>query len=119
MSAGLFLVLVLASYRLTRLLVLDKILDVPRYWVTSRTSIQAGSYIVPARGWRGYAYKLITCFWCTGFWAAGTVVGMAYLYRAFDYALAIWFAVAALAPLTRLLEELVEAARDALDRMNT
>jgi len=53
-----FVVLLLAIYRVTRLVVEDEILDEPRNWVFDR---------IKADGNLSY---LLTCYWCTSFWVA-------------------------------------------------
>lgn len=60
MSAGLFLVAVLAAYRLTRLVNEDTILDRPRSWFFMHA---------PA-----FFAEMIGCPYCIGFWIAGLVV---------------------------------------------
>jgi hypothetical protein len=54
----------LASYRITRLLVSDGIIDVQRQAVLDRLE----------RAGRTKAVELIECPWCIGFWIAGSVV---------------------------------------------
>lgn len=54
-----FGVVVLAVYRLTRLVTADRIMDWFRAWVEARS------------GWAGY---LVTCDWCLSIWVAPPVV---------------------------------------------
>jgi hypothetical protein len=61
-----FIVLALATYRLTRLIIEDKVMDWLRERIWSR---------FPPDKRLGY---LITCYWCLGFWFASLVV-LAYI----------------------------------------
>jgi hypothetical protein len=54
-----FVVVVLAVYRLTRLVTADRIMDWFRAWVEARS------------GWAAY---LVTCDWCLSIWVAPPVV---------------------------------------------
>jgi len=53
-----YLAVALASYRVTRLVTRDSILDKPRMWVTER--LKPG----------GYLDELFHCSWCIGFWVS-------------------------------------------------
>lgn len=55
-------ILALAVYRLSRLIIEDTILEIPRNWIWKRFGVQSGV---------GY---LLTCYWCTSFWVASLVV---------------------------------------------
>jgi hypothetical protein len=57
-----FLILTLAIYRLTRLVIEDTVLEKVRDKIWSRFPESHGI---------GY---LITCYWCTGFWVSSLVV---------------------------------------------
>ena len=57
-----YLVLVLAAYRLTRLITTDLVLEKFREWVWTKKPQHSGV---------GY---LITCNWCTGFWVSLAVI---------------------------------------------
>lgn len=59
-----FLLLALASYRLTHLLVFDSITEPIRQWFEER-------------GWLG---DLIGCYWCCGVWVSGALVGLLMLW---------------------------------------
>lgn len=126
MTPLLFVVLVFASYRLTRIVVIDKITaglrervgnrwpDTPdrRHlrWVKNPTH---GHIITPApagqlrRRVRPHGpYALITCPWCTGWWVAGLVVVAARWYGLVDWTgvLFAWPAVAGAAGLVDTIE---------------
>jgi hypothetical protein len=53
-----FIVLSLAAYRLTRLVIKDTIVESLRQLVLRRLPIESR------------VTELLACFWCTGFWAA-------------------------------------------------
>lgn len=56
------LLAVLATYRLTRLITADRILQAPRAWIVQRNR------------WAGY---LVTCDWCMSIWVAPAPVALA------------------------------------------
>jgi hypothetical protein len=58
-----FTVLALSSFRITRLLVEDSILDRPRIWLAEQLG-----------GEMGVAERLLSCPWCAGIWVSGAVV---------------------------------------------
>jgi len=60
---GNFIILGLAVYRATRLIIEDTVLEKARNWVWKKSS--------PKKPGIGY---LITCYWCTSFWIASLVV---------------------------------------------
>ena len=57
-------ILALASYRITRLVIEDEIADRPRNWLFKK--IKPGSFFD----------TLLTCYWCLGFWVSVLVVGL-------------------------------------------
>ncbi|MEW6046701.1 MAG: DUF1360 domain-containing protein [Bacillota bacterium] len=72
-------VLILASFRLTHLVVLDSITEPLRRWVAGgRDPLRAD----PASMGRARAWfvALVTCYWCTGVWVSAALV---LLYAAF------------------------------------
>jgi len=58
------LILALAVYRLTRLIVEDRLLEPAREWVWKR------------RGPDTMVGYLLTCYWCTSIWVSAAVVGL-------------------------------------------
>ncbi len=62
------LILILAAYRITMLIIEDEILDVPRNAIFKRIK----------RG--GYLDTLLTCYRCLGFWVSILVVGLYWLF---------------------------------------
>lgn len=60
-------ILALATFRLTRLVVSDKIFSFFRIAFTD--TLQDGTEIKPPRGFRRAIAELTECIWCTGIWA--------------------------------------------------
>ncbi|WNS76891.1 DUF1360 domain-containing protein [Bacillus sp. DTU_2020_1000418_1_SI_GHA_SEK_038] len=79
------LILALASFRLTRLLVFDKITEFLRrpFFEELEEKNEAGEidiYITPKKGGiRGFLGQLLSCYWCTGVWTS-IVVCVLYIY---------------------------------------
>lgn len=74
------ILVVLATFRLTRLIVFDKITAFLRYpfhetieEVNSEGVIEL--YIVPkGTGLRKWIGELLSCYWCTGIWCSGLIL---------------------------------------------
>lgn len=75
----------MATYRLTRLVIADVVLDGPRDQLVRWAYVRAGVELPPMEpaSWAGYAMAdddppklatLVTCRWCAGFWIAVLVV---------------------------------------------
>jgi hypothetical protein len=73
-------VLVLAAFRITRLVVADVLLDTPRTWLALHLPV--------------YGAKLITCSYCAGFWISGLVVAAWYFGGRAGWVVLVVFAVA-------------------------
>lgn len=73
-------VCVLASYRITRLVTADVLLDAPRTWLAIH---------LPA-----YPAKLVTCAYCAGFWISALVVAAWYFGGRVGWVVLVIFAVA-------------------------
>ncbi|KUP09008.1 sporulation protein [Bacillus coahuilensis m2-6] len=66
-----FLLLTLATFRLTRLLVFDRIFEFIRRPFLTEVEEDGEVYIVPKEnGLVGWIGELISCYWCTGVWSA-------------------------------------------------
>ncbi|MCM3030519.1 MULTISPECIES: DUF1360 domain-containing protein [unclassified Niallia] len=78
------LLLVLATFRLTRLLVFDRITEFLRMLVLDEKLEKNENgedeiYYVPKDGLvRGFLGELISCYWCTGVWSTGFLVLLYY-----------------------------------------
>ncbi|MGG0740837.1 DUF1360 domain-containing protein [Niallia taxi] len=94
------LLLVLATFRLTRLLVFDRITEFLRRIVLDEI-IEKGEegtdeiYYVPKSGKvRGFFGELISCYWCTGIWCAAFLALLYYFLPAICSPLVLILAIA-------------------------
>ncbi|WP_164670118.1 DUF1360 domain-containing protein [Virgibacillus doumboii] len=71
-----FMMLILASYRLTHLIVFDKITEFIRkpFLTTKKTSSKETKQVPKSK----FGY-LLTCYWCAGVWSA-IFLGLTYLW---------------------------------------
>ena len=105
------ILLALASFRFTRLLVFDKITEFLRapFFDELQEENEDGeleTYFVPKEtGIKKFIGELISCYWCTGFWVSALLVGF-YLYNA-TYALPI-ILIFAVAGLGAIIETVVQ-----------
>ncbi len=97
-----FIIIILASFRLTHLIVYDEITSFIRDPFVSVTyeENEAGQLVqtieVKGRGLRSWIGKLLSCHWCTGIWSAALIVGIyVYLPAAFPVILVLAVAGAA------------------------
>lgn len=80
------LILALASFRLTRLLVYDKITEFIRrpFFEELEETNKDGEveiYLVPKKGGiRGFFGNLLSCYWCTGVWSS-IILCLLYLFK--------------------------------------
>ncbi|MEC1622784.1 DUF1360 domain-containing protein [Bacillus mojavensis] len=75
-----FFMLILASYRLTHLIVFDKITEfIRKPFMKKRRTVDANGHVneknVPASNF-GY---MLNCYWCAGVWCA-ILIGLGYLF---------------------------------------
>lgn len=88
----------LAAFRLTRLIVFDKITEFIRSPFFEVVEEEDGAYLVPAStGLRKWIGELLDCYWCTGIWVSA---GLLFLYKFLPLGgeqIILIFAVAALA----------------------
>ncbi|GKU81820.1 DUF1360 domain-containing protein [Niallia sp. NCCP-28] len=95
-----FLLLVLASFRITRLLVYDRITEFIRSLVleevTEKNEMGEDTvYYVPRSGRvRGFFGELISCYWCTGVWSAIFLILLYYLFPSIYAPFVLVFAIA-------------------------
>jgi hypothetical protein len=93
------IILALASFRLTRLFIYDKIFEGVRAPFFTEIEEDGDVYLVP----KGKIGELLSCHWCTGFWCS-VLVGISYWL--FDINISILvFAVAGLSSLLQLLTQ--------------
>ncbi|MCC3355655.1 DUF1360 domain-containing protein [Bacillus sp. REN16] len=109
-----FILLGLASFRLTRLLVFDKITEFIRrpFHEMIEEELPDGTveeYIqLKGTGLRRWIGELLSCYWCTGIWATGFLYLLYVFYTPLSEPLIVIFAIAGLAAIietcvTRLL----------------
>ncbi|WP_019240532.1 MULTISPECIES: DUF1360 domain-containing protein [Bacillus] len=95
----------LASFRLTRLIVFDKItsfLRKPFFEEVVEKNAQGETevYIVPKKsGLKGWIGELLSCYWCTGVWITMFIVLISYLIPYWSNPIIVVLAVAGLASL--------------------
>ncbi|MDA8352837.1 MAG: DUF1360 domain-containing protein [Firmicutes bacterium] len=99
-------VLVLASFRLTHLLVYDEITTFIRNPflevrpVTDPSGEQVEKVVIRGTGWRYWIGKVLSCHWCTGVWASLITVSI-YLFIPFLFPLLLLLAVAGAAAIVQ------------------
>ena len=104
-----FLLLGLASFRLTRLIVFDVIAERFRMFfleeaIEENDNEEDTVYVVPrGKGLRRFIGELISCYWCTGIWVSGFLVASLGLFPSFTMWLLVILSVAALASLIETL----------------
>lgn len=110
-----FILLCLASFRLTRLLVFDKITEFIRrpFHEAIEEELSDGTveeYIqLKGTGLRRWIGELLSCYWCTGIWSTAFLYLLYEFYSPLSEPLIVIFAIAGLAAIietcvTRLLE---------------
>ncbi|WP_286231262.1 DUF1360 domain-containing protein [Neobacillus mesonae] len=99
------LTLALASFRLTRLLVFDKITEFIRtpFFDEIEEENEAGEqeiyYIPKQSGIKRFFGELLSCYWCTGIWAAIFIVGFYLFFPVYSGPIILILAVAGMASL--------------------
>ncbi|NRD78453.1 DUF1360 domain-containing protein [Bacillus sp. BRMEA1] len=95
-----FFILSLACFRLTRLIVFDKITEFIRapFYDEVREVNPDGEeevyYIPKQTGIKHFFGELLSCYWCTGIWMASAIVIVYYLFPAFSAPVIVILAVA-------------------------
>ncbi|MGP7817244.1 DUF1360 domain-containing protein [Niallia sp. 01092] len=106
-----FILLILASFRITRLMVYDTITEFIRNIVLEEITEknEAGQdeiYYVPKSGKvRSFFGELISCYWCTGVWSA---IFLTLLYFLFPVVYTPFVLVFAIAGAAALIEALLQ-----------
>jgi hypothetical protein len=101
-----FLLMTLASWRLTRLFVYDHITKFIREQFMDPVKVEGGYELVkPKGGPRRTLADLFGCPWCVGMWMA-TTVGFFYMLTPLAYYPVLFLAIAALATYLQLLANL-------------
>jgi hypothetical protein len=109
------LILGLASFRLTRLIVFDKITEwirTPFFDEMEEENEDGGIevYYVPKKtGVKKFLGELLSCYWCTGIWASVIVVVSYYLFPVYSTPIIVILAVAGLASFFEtIVQQLIE-----------
>jgi hypothetical protein len=104
-----FLMLSLASFRLTRLLVFDKITEFIRapFFDEIREENEQGEievyYITKSSGIKKFLGELLSCYWCTGIWAASVTIGLHYFFPVLSEPIILILAIAGVASILELI----------------
>jgi hypothetical protein len=104
-------ILSLASFRLTRLFVFDKITEFIRepFFKEIKEANEYGEievYYVPMeKGLKKFIGELLSCYWCTGIWASAGIVGLAHFLPNWSFPIILILAVAGFAS---ILESIVQ-----------
>ena len=107
---GILLVLGLAVFRLTRLIVFDKIMEPFRrpFFSEIEEKDELGKveiYLIPKeKGIRNWIGELLSCYWCTGFWVS---VGLTFLYMTHSVVGEMIIFIFAIAAIGSLIEVIV------------
>ncbi|MEH7307935.1 DUF1360 domain-containing protein [Neobacillus drentensis] len=105
------LLLTLASFRLTRLLVFDKITEFIRvpFFNEIKEEMEDGEievyYLPKEKGVKKFFGELLSCYWCTGIWASTGIVSLSLLYPDFSFPIILILGVAGFAS---ILESIVQ-----------
>lgn len=97
-TIGLFALIGLASFRLTRVIVYDKIADFIRAPFLDEFIEEGEVYISPkGKGIRKWIGELISCYWCTGVWVSAGLLGIYFFFPKIGIPIILVFSVAAVA----------------------
>ncbi|MFK9095470.1 DUF1360 domain-containing protein [Bacillus salipaludis] len=103
------LILSLATFRLTRLLVFDKITEFIRnpFFDEIKEENEDGEmevYYLPKKtGVKKFFGELLSCYWCSSIWAAALIVALFYLSPAISVPILLILAVAGIASILELV----------------
>ncbi len=92
------LILSLASFRLTRLIVFDKITERIRSPFFDEVTEDGEIYLVPKeKGIRKWIGELLNCYWCTGVWSSALLFIVYVFFPVIGVPLAFILSIAAVA----------------------
>lgn len=102
------ILIILASFRVIRLVVYDKIMGFFReqFWDVSYVNGDEVVLTKPSRGPRRAVAELISCPWCFGLWAAA-VTTFFYFLTPYTFYLVFFLAIAAVATLLQLIANVI------------
>ena len=107
---GILLIVGLAVFRLTRMIVFDKIMEPLRrpFFTEIEEKDESGKveiYLIPKeKGFRRWMGELLSCYWCTGFWVS---LFFTFLYMTHSIVGEIFIFIFAVAAISSLIEVLV------------
>lgn len=106
-------ILALASFRLTRLIVFDKITEFLRtpFFDEKEEKYEDGTieiyYLPKGKGIKKFFGELLSCYWCTGIWASLLVVLLYWLFPDYCQPFILFLAVAGLAAIFETIVQLM------------
>src|SRR5687768_13556460 len=109
-----FLLLALASFRMTHLLVYDKIaafIRAPFLEETKKVDENGNSeisFIPKGKGIINFIGKLLSCHWCTGVWSSAGIILIYYFFPQFAIPFVLVFAVAGFSAILELSVQFVQ-----------
>ncbi|MFP5110954.1 DUF1360 domain-containing protein [Bacillaceae bacterium C204] len=105
------LLLSLASFRLTRLIVFDKITEFIRvpFFNEIKEETEDGEievyYLPKEKGLKKFFGELLSCYWCTGIWTTTGIISISLLYPDFSFPIILILGVAGFAS---IIESIVQ-----------
>jgi hypothetical protein len=108
-------ILAFASFRLTRLIVFDKITEFFRepffdeLEEVNEEGVIEVYYLPKKTGIKKFIGELLSCYWCTGIWASAFIVVVYYLCPSYSTPIILIFAVAGIASIFEsVVQRLIE-----------
>jgi hypothetical protein len=90
------LIVGLASFRLTRLIVFDKITEWIRSPFFEEQQEEGEIYLIPkGKGVRKWLGELLSCYWCTGIWTSAFLISVYAYIPAIGFPIILVLAIAA------------------------
>ncbi|WP_404331240.1 DUF1360 domain-containing protein [Mesobacillus maritimus] len=97
-SLAAILIISLASFRLTRLIVFDKITEFIRSPFFDEVMEEGEVFlVVKPKGIRKWIGEMLSCYWCTGIWVSAILVAGHTFFSAFFTPITLILAIAAIA----------------------
>ncbi|MGM0902447.1 MAG: DUF1360 domain-containing protein [Bacillota bacterium] len=98
LSLAAILIISLASFRLTRLIVFDKITEFIRSPFFDEVMEEGEVFlVVKQKGIRKWIGEMLSCYWCTGIWVSAILVAGHTFFSAFFTPFTLILAIAAIA----------------------
>jgi hypothetical protein len=107
------IILSLASFRLTRLIVFDKITEFLRnpFFDEIEEKNEDGGieiyYMPKGKGFKKFVGELLSCYWCTGIWTSAVLVLLFWLFPNYCLPLILFLSVAGLAAIFETIVQLM------------